>query len=154
MHGPSASCFEDGLVALTFSAQVAAFRNKTHRQITAVVRQSAQDVIAACQTPQPSVKETGGSFEIGKIPVDLGNLRNNVVTEIVGGPSAQGGDAYAAVLAQAEAGDTIRHSYLSEYAPAIEYGTRHIAPRMFVRYNLERWQAFVAENLSRVAGRQ
>lgn len=139
-------------MALTFAAQVKAFQDKTMAQITAVVRQSSQDLIEAAQTPQPSVKQTGGSFEVGKIPVDTANLRNNVTTEIVGGPAATGAEAYVAVIAQMEAGDTIRHTYHAEYAPAIEFGNGRIQPRMFVRANTERWQAIVAANVSRLAG--
>ena len=130
-------------MALTFAAQVKAFQDKTMERITAVVRQSCQDVIGDAQRP------VGDG---GRLPVDTGNLRNNVTTEIVGGASAKGGDAYVLVIAQMEAGDTIRHSYHAEYAPHVEYGARGRRPRFFVRGATERWQEFVAQNVSRVAG--
>lgn len=129
------------------------FERKTIGKLNALVRQSAQDVIAAANTPQPSVKQTGGTFELGKVPVDTGFLRNSLVVELTdGGGSAEGGDAYAGVIAGMEVGAVITATWTAAYAGAIEYGTDKIAPRMFVRYNIERWPEIVETNARRIAG--
>lgn len=140
------------MATLTFTASLSSFELKTKEAMSAIVRQSAQDVIEAANTPQPSVKQTGGAFEIGKVPVDTGFLRNSLATLLNGGSGLQGGDAYIAVLAEAGVGDVIEARWTAEYAVAVEYGSRNVQPRMFVRYNVERWQAIVEANAQRIAG--
>ncbi|MEL6101318.1 MAG: hypothetical protein AAFR68_08360, partial [Pseudomonadota bacterium] len=64
----------------TFTAQLRGHVEKYKKRIDLIVKQSAQDVIEIAQTPQPSVKQTGGFFETGLIPVDTGFLRNSLVS--------------------------------------------------------------------------
>ena len=137
---------------LTFAATLEKFRIDTKEKLDALVRQSAQDVIGAANTAQPSVKGTGGAFQIGKVPVDTGTLRNSLATSVNGGAPVIGGDAYLAVIAGAEAGDIIDAVWTARYAAYIEYGTSRIAPRFFVRANIERWQAIVDENARLISG--
>lgn len=135
---------------LTFAAEIENWAGDECRQaVTALVRQSAQDLIAACNTPQPSVEKTGGSFEIGKVPVRDGYLRNSLVVEVNGAVVATGGEA-AVGAGQAEVGDFIEASWSATYAPYIEYGTGRIAPRYFVSANVELWPSIVETNAAAI----
>ena len=135
----------------SFQAQLRAFENLTKKKMELIVKASAQDVFSAAQTPQPSVKETGGSFEVGKVPVDLGDLRRSFVSGINGQSVGQGDEAYILAITGAELGDTIEGGWTAEHAPAIEYGTDTIAPRAYMRTNAGRWQEFVTANARKAA---
>ena len=139
----------------SFTAQLRGFEKASKAKLTAIMRQSAQEIANAASTPQPSVKQTGGSFEIGKIPVDTGFLRNSQVTTLNGGGGAQGPDAAASVIGSAPLGSTIGVQWTADYAKTIDQGNARIAARLFVSYHVERWQAIVgkiAEKLKRRTG--
>ena len=118
----------------SFSAQVRNWTEKAKRNAGLVVADAAQGVFADMSQRQPSVKETGGTFEIGKVPVDTGLLINSMLTTLDGGALGSGPDAYIAGLAGFELGDSIVHAFTQEYASAIEYGTSNgIQGRVMVR---------------------
>jgi hypothetical protein len=136
-----------------FTAQIKNFEKLSLRKLTAIVKQSAQDVFSAAQTAQPSVKETGGSFEVGKIPVDWGDLRGSFVSGLNGGTIAQGNEAYVLAIAQAKLGDSIQGGWTMNYAMTIEFGNESgtIKPRAFMRTNAAKWNSFVQANAAKVA---
>ncbi|MEL6170492.1 MAG: hypothetical protein AAFN44_03435 [Pseudomonadota bacterium] len=119
----------------SFSAQVRNWTEKAKRNAGLVVADAAQGVFADMSRRQPGVKETGGTFEIGKVPVgDSGLLANSMLTTLNGGSMGSGPDAYIAGLAGFELGDSIVHAFTQEYAPHIEYGTSNgIQGRFMVR---------------------
>ena len=136
----------------TFTAQLRSFETNSKRKLEAVMRQSAQEMTNLASTPQPSVKQTGGSFEIGRVPVDTGYLRNSQITGINGGSGGQGPDAAASVIASAPLGSTISVGWTAAYAKTIDQGNAHIQARRFLDYHLPKWQAIVgriAEKLRR-----
>ncbi|MEL7299371.1 MAG: hypothetical protein AAFM92_03215 [Pseudomonadota bacterium] len=133
-------------MAQTFTAQVRNWSQKAKRNMGLVVADAAQGVFADMSERQPSVKETGGTFEIGKVPVDDGPLANTMQTSLNGSFVAEGSEAYIAGLAGFEIGDQIQHAFTRDYAPAIEYGTQHFKGRFMVREALNGqggWQARV-----------
>lgn len=134
----------------TFNAQVASHVAKYRQRLEAVFKQSAQDVIEQAQEPQPSVKLTGGSFEIGKIPVDTSFLRNSLIAGLNGSSSLTGPDSYVLAVASAVLGDTIQAGWIAEYARDVEYGTSKMAGRFFMRSAAQNWQAIVTENAARL----
>ena len=127
----------------TFSAQIANFTRKVERNLDLIVKDAAQTTVAAMTERQPSVRETGGSFEIGKVPVDTGFLINSLTTALNGGGSVVGADAYAAVIAGMDLGDTVQAAFTAPYARVIEYGTGSMPGRFFVREAVAGWQAAV-----------
>ncbi len=133
-----------------FTAQVTAFSDKAKRNIDLVVRQSAQDLAEAITERQPSVTETGGVFEIGKVPVDTGFLINSFISGLNGTVIAQGPDAYIAAIAGYEAGDSIEMGFTAEYARQVEYGTSNMQGRSYVREGVLQWQAIVSANAARL----
>lgn len=137
-------------MARKFSAQIQDFADLTERQMKAVVVDSVHDVLEAAQTPQPSVKITGGSFEVGKIPVDTADLIQSLQIGYNGGYQATMG---AVVLSAAEftLGDTINARWTAAHALPMELGFtavngRLVPGRHFVGTNAARWPEFVKKN--------
>ncbi len=131
-------------MAKSFKAQLRDFGEKTERKMTAILRQSAQDVFDDAQTPVAQ----GGSM-----PVDEGFLRNSLVTEINGGSVGQGADSYALAIAQLEPGDMLSGGWTAEYARA-----RHYKPEDFGQGGgmwrdkaAAKWQGIVDANARKVA---
>lgn len=134
-----------------FTASVKNWSEKAKRNAELVVRQSVQDVAEQMTRRQPSVKETGGSFEIGKVPVDTGELINSQVVRINGGVVGQGPVSYSAMVGQMDLGDAIEAVFTAQHARPIEYGvTGKFAGRFYVREAVQRWQEIVAKNAARL----
>ena len=143
----------------SFTADLERFRNLTREKMTKVFRQSVEDVLQAAQTKQAGVKETGGTFELGKIPVDLGNLVGSLASELNGAELGEGEMSYTLALAQAEAGDVMRFVWTADYALRIELGFSgedalgrkyNVPGRHFVGQNAARWPEIVAANAQKV----
>ena len=158
--------------ARTLTFDLKAFEIKTADKMLAVVRKSAEEVLEAASTPQPSSRDTG-TFEIGKVPVRTGTLRNSLAVDLNNGAAAQGVDngAYLLKIAEMELGDVLNATWTAEYAAAMEYGyTREyesgqdttggiglgakkkvtVPGRLFVTTAVERWQEFVRANALKV----
>ncbi|RAI34530.1 HK97 gp10 family phage protein [Rhodoplanes serenus] len=148
---------------LSFAAQVDAWVRETEARMTAVFRQSAQEVIEEMQTPVG---------EGGRMPVDTGFLRSSLQVSLNADPvpatrkNDDGASAAAPdvsmVVAGAEIGDTITASYSAVYARRIEYGfvgqdskgrTYNQSPRGFVRGAADQWQAIVTRVAQRLKDR-
>lgn len=130
----------------SFEAQIRGWSEKALRNAGLVTASAAQEVFKDMSQRQPSVKETGGSFEIGKVPVDEGVLINSLFTSVNGSPTGSGPDSYVASLAGFDFGDSITFAFSAEYALPIEYGTQKFSGRFMVREAVNGgggWQARV-----------
>ena len=116
-----------------FTAQVRNWTEKATRNTGLVIGDAIQGVFADMSRRQPSVKETGGTFEVGKVPEDEGILINSLFGTLNGSGTGQGETAYIAALSGFEAGDVVGLSFSAEYAPSIEYGTSDFPGRFMVR---------------------
>jgi len=123
-----------------FEAQVAEFARLTKEKMLLVVKQSAQDVFEAAQVP----KAQGGNM-----PVDTGFLRNTMVSSLSGGAGLQGPDAYVAVIAGMDLGDSVFGGWTASYARHVEYGTSKMAGSFFALRAAMEWQAIVARNVQK-----
>ena len=115
-----------------FASQVGAFVAKSDARMTAVFRQSAQELIIEAQTPR------GKS---GNMPVDTGFLRNSGVASLNTLPSGEsikpdnyagGGwsaDEAALIIARAKLGDRIIFGWVAQYSIYMEarYGWLRLA---------------------------
>lgn len=127
---------------------------KAKRNALLVVQGSAEDLFEIMTRRQPSVKETGGSFVVGKVPVDTGHLIGTSQAEINGSVVAKGSGAgtapqpadWTAAVQQMKLGDTIVGGFTADYARHVEYGTHKMAGRFFVREALSQWPRIVEEN--------
>ncbi|MDK3016548.1 hypothetical protein [Pseudodonghicola flavimaris] len=105
-------------MAKTFTAQIKAFLELTEQNKRYVAQQSIQDVLEEAQTTQPSVKQTGGSFERGKIPVNKADLVNSL--SVNGG--AEDADAYVVAIDGYDIGQTMNFTWTSDHALPMELG--------------------------------
>jgi hypothetical protein len=141
-------------MARRFSADIRAFRNLTGRRALSATVDAIQDVLEGAQTPQQSVKLTGGSFEVGKIPVDTSELINSLE---VGG--AVGPDSYVLALAGMELGDYLHFTWTAPHALPMELGYTktlkdgtqlNVPGRHFVGTNAAKFSEFFARRASEV----
>jgi hypothetical protein len=131
-----------GLEMPSFTAQIRQWNDRTERKMTAVLKQSAQDVIADAQTP---------AAQGGNMAVDTGFLRNSLVTEVNGAQVAQGSDSYTLAISQLEPGDYLRAAWTAEYARMRHYNPVNGGP--FRDAAAARWQQIVDANVRRVRDR-
>lgn len=137
-------------MARAFSAQVRDFLELTGRNKNYVARQSIQDVLEQAQRTQPGVKQTGGAFERGKIPVETSELVNSLT---VGG--AKGEDAYVVAIAGYEVGESLRFAWTAEYALSVELGHSasngtEVPGRFFVTDAVVQFEQFVEQRVAEV----
>ncbi len=135
----------------SFTAQIKNWTDKAKRNADLVMKQSTTDVIAAMTTGQASVKVTGGSFDIGKIPVDTGFAINSLTSELNGSTVGVGQDSYLLAIAGMELGDSVQAAFTAEYIFDLEYGNSNMPGRFFVREAVLQWQSIVDQNAARLA---
>lgn len=137
-------------MAKTFTAQLAAFRDKTRAQMKAVLSESVQDVLAEAQKPEA---------QGGRMPVKDGNLRNSLVSELNGSQIGTGSDCYELAAQDIEPGDTARFGWTAEYARRMEMGfvgedslgrTFNQEGKHFVEGAAAQWPQIVERNVGRL----
>lgn len=142
----------------TFLAQVENFREKTLANLRYIAGSAIQDVLEQAQTPQPSVKRTGGAFVEGRIPVDTGALIQSLVSGN-GGGGTKGELSYTTAIAGLQIGDVLTFAWTSPYAMRIEKGfigtdslgrTFNQQGRHFVGKAAARFPEFVAARVREV----
>lgn len=129
-----------------FVADVRAWTEKARRNAELVVRGSVQDVGELMSRRQPSVKDTGGSFQVGFVPVDTGQLIASQQVEVNGGVVASGAVDYSAAVVGMDLGDVVQAVFTAPYARHVEYGTGRMAGRFYVRNAVQQWQTIVDQN--------
>lgn len=143
----------------TFLAQVENFRKLTLANLRYVAAESIQDVLEQAQTPQPSVKRTGGTFIEGRIPVDTGELIQSLVSGN-GGGGTKGELSYTTAIAGLQIGDVLTFAWTAPYARRIESGfvgtdsagrTFNQQGRHFVAKAAARFPEFVKARVAEVA---
>jgi hypothetical protein len=95
----------------TFAADISKWSEKVQRRAKFVFRAAAQEVASEAQT----VKGSGG-----RMPIDTGNLRGSFTS--IGKGQATGPVSYAAIIAGADIGDTLRFEWRTAYAARMEFG--------------------------------
>lgn len=135
-------------MASTFTAQMEAFATRAKEKMTLVVKQSAQDVFELATTTQPGVEATGGKFEVGKVPVDTGNLINSFQIGLNGGRGGNVGGVDL-VIAGMKLGDSVTGVFTAAYAREVEYGTSKMAGRFYVLSAAQQWQNIVSRNAAK-----
>lgn len=147
------------------AAEFSQWSEKAKRNVELVVKGSAQDVSEIMTRRQEAmwradtgqqVKET---FEVGRVPVDTGELISSVVVEIGGTRRGKGQGKnppdFAAAIAGFEIGQDIVVAFTAPYARRLEYGfsgddslgrTYNVAGRFFVRNAVQQWRTIVGAN--------
>jgi len=134
----------------SFTASVAAFRDKTKQQMRDVFAEAVQDVLETAQQP----KARGG-----RMPVDTGNLRNSLASGLNGAFGAPSADGYVVTLSEMEIGDIAQFAWTAPYARRMELGffgadslgrTYEQPGNHFVGAAAAQWPQFVAKWAARV----
>ncbi len=105
-----------------FIADMMTFEIETVEKMMRVTKRSMKRMMDEAQEPQMSAKYTGGSFEVGKIPIDREYLWSSLVTIVNGVPSAPAVKSYVWRIQRAQPGDVFVFAWLEPYAERIEYG--------------------------------
>lgn len=142
----------------TFAAGVRGWAKKTKADTRRILQDSLFDTLEMMQTSQPSVELTGGSFEVGKIPVKSSELIRSLASELNGAQLGQGEMSYQLVIAQIKGGDRAVFSWTAAHARPIEYGWttstgKEVGGRHYVGHNAAKWPTTVADNTRRIAGK-
>ena len=133
----------------TFSASVKGWSEKAKRNARFVVMEASEGVYNAMTERQPGVKEAGGSFAVGRVPVDTGFLANSVQVEVGGAVTGTGTPDFIGAIAGFEEGQPIQAAFTAEYARHVEYGTGRMAGRFFVRSAISQWRGLVRRAAAR-----
>lgn len=142
----------------SFFASLEAAGQLIEDEMEAVFRGAVQDTSELMTRRQASVKETGGAFEIGKVPVDEGELINSQETRLNGAKIGEGEAAYEAFI-EMDVGDIAEHVFTAPHARPMEYGFRYgaddtddgtgdvdVPGRFFVSNAVQSWSEIVDAN--------
>jgi hypothetical protein len=126
---------------VSLSVKIKGERDAVLRKALYVASQSILDVLEHAQRTQPSVQQTGGSFEIGKIPVLSSELVNSLSVEGQIGPNA-----YAGPIAAYRLGGMLNFRWTAPHAAPIEYGftkgQTSVAGRLYVTTAVGKFASF------------
>jgi hypothetical protein len=140
------------MVNYTF-ATLDAWTKKTEKRIDAVLKDAAQSVIAVAQTS----KGNGG-----RMPVDIGNLRDSLQSSIAGGASGEGANSHILVAAGMKGGDLATFTWTAEYARRVNNGfvgddklgrTYNQVGAHFVEGAVDQWPAIVRASIAKAKAR-
>lgn len=116
---------------VSLSVKIKGERDAVLRKARYVATQAIQDVLEHAQRTQPSVEQTGGSFEVGKIPVLSSELVNSLAVGGQIGPSA-----YEVPIAAYQLGQRLSFRWTAPHAAPIEFGftkgQTSVAGRLYV----------------------
>lgn len=136
----------------TFTAHVKQWTDRQARNMDLIAKDAIQTTFNAMTEVQPSVKDTGGGYEVGKVPVDTGYLVGTSICSLNGNVTATGHVAghessppdFAMGIAGLTLGDAVVGAFTAPYARYVEYGTAKMGGRFFVRQAAQGWQANVS----------
>lgn len=137
---------------MSFEKQVKQFRDKTVDKIDNIYRASIRDVIDASTQEQPSVKQTGGSFEVGKIPVDSSQLAESLFLKINGNIRMHVRNTFRREVDKVKATDKVSYGWTAPHGPKIEYGDGKVAGRFFATNGARKWRTFVNNAAAKFKG--
>lgn len=137
---------------MSFERQVSQFRNKTVDKIDNIYRAAIRDTVDAAMQEQPSVKVTGGSFEVGKIPVDTGELADSLYISVNGSVKRNVRRTFRRAVDRVKATDVVRFGWTAAHAAKMEYGDGPVAGRFFATKAANRWRTFVNRAAKRFRG--
>jgi len=109
---------------------------KYQRRIDYILRYAVERLISAAQLHN----EKGG-----RMPIDLGALRNSLLSELNGRGGAIGEASHIFVAGAMKGGDFATFRWTMEYAAAVNNGSQGRPGAHFVQWAADQWQKFVRE---------
>jgi hypothetical protein len=144
----------------SFAAQVGAWAAKTEGALTAVFRESAQELVSQMDQllvgmvyegpPSPNYKRTG--FLRASLMASM-EAMPAMVRDNPGAPVPPDLGAVVLVINGADIGDTIYLGFTANYAAHVHYGSNGAEPRPWVALVAQRWEQIVATKSAEVRQR-
>lgn len=132
-------------MAKSYAAQLRDIEAFTKQNLRYIASEAIQDVMEDATETVAGVTR-GGVFEVGKLPVNLG--------ELVGSLSVDGGapsdDSYVLALAGYEVGGVMNFAWTAPHALPVEVGVRGNPGRHFVSTAAKRFEEHVAKRAAEV----
>ena len=122
----------------TFTAQLESFAKLTKQNLKYVATESIQDTMEDATESVAGVMR-GGTFEVGKLPVNMGELLGSLSSN--GGP--EGENSYILAIGGYVLGDVMSFAWTAEHALAVELGTSTTLGRHFVGTAARRFPEYV-----------
>lgn len=135
---------------MSFEQQVRQFADDAIENVDKVYRYSLRDVMQRATQEQPSVSETGGSFEIGKVPVLTRELADSFFVSINGGVKPNALGKYRRLMDKVKITDAVSFGWSAPHAQKMEYGDGTVAGRFFATTAASAWTAIVRRNANLV----
>lgn len=143
----------------TLEQSLVLFRKKGIRNMKYVAGMAIKDVMEGAQTPQTSAKFTGGSFQVGKIPVLDNILRESLWSGKNNAGWIRGSTSYLTVTTGLQLGDVISFVWSSPYSMRIEKGFRGVdrlgrhfnqAGRFYLATNMAKFHSYLQARAAEV----
>lgn len=121
--------------------------SKVERRMNAIVRQSANDVMASI--PVKAGITRSGTRTKGSVPRDTGQLANSLQSSLNGGSPLSGASSYALVAGRMAAGDIASFGWGADYARHVHDGANGVEGTFWVQEAATRWSSIVEKNVRR-----
>ena len=109
-----------------------------------VIADATRDCFELATSTQPSVKQTGGSFQEGFLAIDTGELYNSQRVTVNGQTTASGpGAATSGVPDRVTQRSDVALVFDAPHARLHEYGQGPVPGRFFVRNAVQQWLRIV-----------
>ena len=123
---------------------------KVDRRLTAVVRQSTNDLLKSIPI-EPGINRSG-KRKHGSIPRDFGILANSLQSQLGNGSQVTGSSSYALVAGRMAVGDVASFGWGTEYARAVHDGANGVRGTFWVQEAATRWPSIVSKVVERAKG--
>ena len=132
-----------------FKTELDNFFKKAEKARNRVYQEAIKEVIRRASRTQPSVTETGGTFEIGKVPVLTRELLQSLTIWVNGNIKGTGPESIARSMVGVRAEDKVEFGFTAGHAAKMEYGDGKIEGRLFVTSAVQDWDIILAEKAAR-----
>ncbi|MCA0961147.1 hypothetical protein [Salipiger bermudensis] len=139
----------------TFAAQIRNWTEKTKHDAEFIFKGSVEDISELMARRQASVQDTGGTFQVGYVPVLSGELINSVEVSVDGTITGQGANKappdFVASLAGLELGGVAEIYFTAAHARPLHYGFTttsgaQVPGRLWVTTAIQQWDTIVQMN--------
>ena len=135
---------------MSFEQQIRRFADGAMDTADKVYRASLRDVMTRATQEQPSVTETGGSFEVGKVPVLTRELADSFYVSINGRTKRNARKSFRRIVDRVKITDVVSFGWSAPHARKMEYGDGTVAGRFFATTAARAWTSIVRVNANKL----
>lgn len=137
---------------MTFAVEVQEFVTKLNQDLDFIYSQAITAMVEIATREQLSVRFTGGSYEIGKVPVLTRELAESLFIQVNGTITGTGPESVVSALQNVQFGDFVEFGWMAPHAQYMEYGTSKIEGRFFATNATNQWDLIVRDIASVMGG--